>query len=261
MGSEKMIKLGEKHIPLYYQLETSLRERLGGGEPNEGDLFPSEETIGKQYGVSRMTVRQALSSLQKDGLISRHPGRGTFVTKKEPDKAVHKSVGALEDAILKGFGYAYDTKLIQFSPVRLRKSVAEKLRVEANTEALSIERIRLFKGEPIAFIQNFLPMDIGQRMTQDDVRRRPVLKTLEEQLGIKLDRADQIIEASLADTLVASHLEVRVGSPVLRMTRITYEMSGRAVNYALVLFRGDKYSFQVKLKRQSGAKPEDWIYA
>lgn len=261
MDSEKRIKLSEKQIPLYYQLETSLRERLLSGELAEGDLFPSEETIGRQYGVSRMTVRQALSSLVDDGLISRHPGRGTFVTKKEPDKAVHKSVGALEEAILKGFGYAYDTKLIQFSTVRLRKSVADQLQLDPDTEALAIERIRLFESEPIAFIQNFLPIDIGREMTREDVRRRPVLKTLEERLGVKLDKADQIIEAILANTLVANHLKVRVGSPILKMTRITYEESGRVVNYALVLFRADKYSFQVKLKRQGGAKQEDWKYA
>jgi GntR family transcriptional regulator len=254
------IKLSETQIPLYYQLETSLRDRLLSGELVEGDLFPSEQAIGKQYGVSRMTVRQALSSMVTDGLISRHPGRGTFVTKKEPGKAVHKSEGALEDAIFKGFGYVYDTKVNQFATVRLRKSIAEKLKVDQGTEALKIERVRLFEGEPIAFISNFLPMDIGQRLTIEDVQQRPVLKTLEERLGINMDKADQIIEAILADTLVAKHLHVRVGSAILQMTRITYDKNGRPVNYALVLFRADKYAFQVRLKRRGGRKHEDWIY-
>jgi len=261
MGSEKPITLKETQIPLYYQLETSLRERLLSGELAEGDLFPTEQAIGQQYGVSRMTVRQALSSLVNDGLITRYPGRGTFVTRKEPEKAVLKSVGALEDAILRGFGYAYDTKLNQFGAVRLRKAIAEKLQVEQGTEALKIERIRLFEGEPIAFISNFIPMDIGRQLTREDVLNRPVLKTLEERLGINLDKADQIIEAILADTLVAKHLKVRVGSPILQMTRITYEKSGRPVNYALVLFRADKYAFQVRLKRQGGDKSDNWIYA
>lgn len=259
MNSNNISKLGEKQIPLYYQLETSLRDRLLSGEFAEGDLFPSEKILGRQYGVSRMTVRQALSSLVKDGLISRQPGRGTFVTKREPDKATHKSVGALEEAILKGFGYAYDTKLRSFDTVSLRKSVADKLGLEQGAAALKIERIRLFESEPIAFIVNFLPHDIGQQMTEEDILQRPVLKTLEERLKIKLDRAEQVIEAILADTLTANHLNVRVGSPILKMTRLTYEESGRAVNYALVLFRADKYSFHVKLKRQEGHTPEDWV--
>ena len=260
MGIPKLIKLSETQIPLYYQLETSLRDRLLSGELVEGDHFPTEQTICKQYGVSRMTVRQALSSMVKDGLISRHPGRGTFVTKKEPEKAVHKSVGALEDAILKGFGYAYETKVNQFTTVRLRKSVAEKLKVDEGTEALKIERVRLFEGEPIAFISNFLPMDIGRKLTKADVHQRPLLKTLEERLEINLDKADQIIEAILADTLVAKHLHVRVGSAILQMTRITYEKNGRPVNYALVLFRADKYAFQVRLKRQGGENSDNWVY-
>jgi len=261
MGSDKLLKLKETQIPLYYQLETSLRELLLSGELAEGDLFPTEQAIGKQYGVSRMTVRQALSSLVNEGLISRHPGRGTFVTKKEPEKAFHKSVGDLDDAIIKGFGYTYDTQLKQFGTVRLRKSVAEKLQVDMNAEALKIERIRMFESEPIAFISNFIPLDIGQKLTEEDILERPVLKTMEERLGINLDKADQVIEAILADTLIAKQLNVRVGSPILQISRITYEKSGRPVNYALILFRADKYAFQVSLKRQGGEKRDDWIYA
>jgi len=88
----------EDVIPLYYQLEVNLRNRLASGEFAPGDSLPSEGELGRQYAVSRITVRQALETLKRDGLISRQRGRGTFVTERVQRLWTPKLTGALEDA-------------------------------------------------------------------------------------------------------------------------------------------------------------------
>ena len=94
--------LRDKAIPLYYQLETILRKKISAGDYSPDIPLPSEDALAEEYEVSRITVRQALSSLEQDGLVIRQRGKGTFVSERANTIELPRFTGSIEDLILMG---------------------------------------------------------------------------------------------------------------------------------------------------------------
>lgn len=249
-----------KAIPLYYQLEIDLRRRLSSKEFGPGDILPSEAEIGQQYQVSRITVRQALAALEREGLISRQPGRGTFVTDKVQRLWTPKLTGSLEDAIMLGLTDKYEVRLVKREELTASEWESRVFDLPPHGKVHRIERIRLYDGKPLARMVNVLPADVASRLKTADFLKRPVMANL-ERLKLKLSEADQSIGATLADSETAGLLEIKTGDPLLQMERTVYEESGRAVNHVVVLFRADRYWYRVKLKREGQGGQRDWSLA
>ena len=110
----------------------------------------------------------------------------------------------------------------------------------------------------ISYVINYLPPHIGEKIKVEDLRIKPLLMVLEENLGIRVNEADQTIEATVADAHVASLLEIRVGDPLLKVERTVYDGKGKPVEYVSVLYRADKYLFKVKLRRKRSRHSVGW---
>lgn len=257
MKVAKVLKDGA--IPLYYQLEMSLRSRLSRGEFAPNDSFPSEVAIGRDYGVSRMTVRQALTALEQDSLISRKRGRGTHVTDKVRHLWVPKLTGSLDEAIVFGLAEKYQVDLLSREEINPSQQVISALCLQSTKEKVHrIRRIRLYEGEPLAYIVNHLPADIGCMISSEDILSRLILVNLETRAGLNLTEADQRIGATTAEPEIASLLQIRTGDPLVHMERTVFDSRGRAVNFTSVLFRADRYWYKVKLKRTGRIDKIDW---
>jgi GntR family transcriptional regulator len=100
-------------IPLYHQIEMSLRRKILSGEILKGALLPSEMALAEEYQVSRITVRQALANLDKDGLVARKRGKGNFVAKDGIEIQAPKFTGSLQDLVPAGI--KTKVKLLDFS--------------------------------------------------------------------------------------------------------------------------------------------------
>ena len=243
-------------IPLYYQLDTILRKRIASDELARGDLLPSEEALAKEYNLSRITVRQALSSLESDGLIVRKRGKGTFVSKKHTPLESPKFTGFIEDLI--SMGIRTKSKILNISMVEGPQTIQEHLELEAGTQLFRIEKIRLVEGSPFSYVLNYLPPDIGKKIKTDDLIAKPLLMILEDDMGIKVTEAVQSIEATIADTHVASLLGIRVGDPLLKGERTVFDVNHKPVEYVSVLYRADKYFYTVNLKRNRSDSSVGW---
>lgn len=252
----KSIMLKKEAIPLYYQLETILRKRISSGELARGDLLPSEEALAKEYNLSRITVRQALSSLESDGLIVRKRGKGTFVSKKHTYLESPKFTGFIEDLI--SMGVRTKSKILDISMVEGPQNIQEHLELEVGTQLFRIEKIRLVEGSPFSYVLNYLPPDIGQKIKKEDLIAKPLLMILEHDLGIKATEAVQSIEATIADTHVAPLLGIRVGDPLLKVERTVFDINHKPVEYVSVLYRADKYFYTVNLKRKRSKNSVGW---
>jgi len=248
--------LKNEAIPLYYQLETILRKRISSGELARGDLLSSEEALAKEYNLSRITVRQALSSLESDGLIVRKRGKGTFVSKKHTYLESPKFTGFIEDLI--SMGIRTTSKILDISMVEGPQNIQEHLELEVGTQLFRIEKIRLVEGSPFSYVLNYLPPDIGQKIKKEDLIAKPLLMILEDDLGIKATEAVQSIEATIADTHVASLLGIRVGDPLLKGERTVFDVNHRPVEYVSVLYRADKYFYTVNLRRKRSESSVGW---
>jgi len=248
--------LVDKEIPLYYQLETILRKRIFSGEFSVDVPFPSEELIGKEYEVSRITVRRALSALEQEGLISRKRGKGTFVSEKAMSLEPPRLSGFIEDIV--SMGIKTKIKLIDISWVKAPENVKECLNLQKQDQTLRIEKVRLIKGNPFSYVFNYLPPEIGQNIPLEKLTEKPLLMILEDDLDIKADTAIQTIEATIADTQVATLLGIRVGEPLLKVERTVFDVKEKPVEYVSVLYRSDKYCYTVNLKRKRSKSSVSW---
>lgn len=240
-----------KRIPLYYQLENLLREQINSGAYVAGDRLPTESELIAQYGVSRITVRQALLALAAEGVIERRQGRGTFVVERKNKRRAFRGqthlTGSLDEII--EMGLATPVKVLEMNRVEAGAHEAERLGLKPGEPIYRVKRLRLRQGKPYSLIVNCLPVEIGARFTRAELSSGSLLKTIESKLGLRPEHADQQITAALADPYVAGLLDVRVGSALLSIERVVYTAEEQPVEYVHVLYRSDLYSYAVRLTR------------
>lgn len=248
-----------KRIPLYYQLENLLREKILSGAFAPGERLPTESDLVRQYGVSRVTVRQALTALAGEGLIERHQGRGTFVAERKTKRRTFEPLPALSGSLDEIIASETDSlvKVIEMNRVESDAHEAELLGLQPGEPLYRIRRLRSREGKPYALILSYLPAEIGSRLTREELSAGSLLQLLEAKFGLRLKDARQQITAVLADPYVAGLLDVRVGSPLLSIERTVCTDEGRPVEFAHALQRTDLYGYVVHLMRNEDDQPKN----
>ena len=260
-GTEKPRREGapefaNRSVPLYYQLANLLTEKIVSRELHTGDRLPTEVELVEQYGISRITVRQALRLLEEEGLIRREVGRGTFVTDYRPFTGALKVEGSLEDIISLGRN---PVKVIEVKTVKADADDAEKLGIPIGSPLVRATRVRLLHDEPYSHIVNDLPAEIGRRFSKNDWKG-VVLKVIEEKLKLPLRDAEETVRASLADGQLARLLNTKIGAPLLAVERVVRSDHGQVVERVRIHYRSDIYAMKVHLSR--GDHPEGrWSFA
>lgn len=243
-------------IPLYYQLENVLREKINSGSFVAGDRLPTEIELIEQFGVSRITVRQALAALSDEGLIERKQGRGTYIaerrTKKRKFTGTIHLTGSLDELI--EMGMDTPVKVLEMNRVEADQHEAELLQLKTGEPVYRLKRLRMHEGKPYSLIINYLPEEIGSRLTMAELSSGALLHTMETKLGLRLDNALQEIRAELADPYVAQLLDVRVGTALLSIERTVYTDKGKPVEFVHTLYRSDLYGYSVQLVREPFTK-------
>ncbi len=238
-------------IPLYYQLENLLREKIISGAFAPGDRLPTESELIQQYKVSRITVRQALAALAEEGLIERRQGKGTFVAERRTRRRTFEGTihltGSLDELI--EMGLDTEVKLLEMNRVEADRHEAELLQIEPGEPVYRLKRLRYREGKPASLIIGYLPAEIGARFTREELSSGALLQKLETKFGLRLRDAKQQITAELADPYVANLLETRVGAPLLSIERTVYTDEGRPIEYVHTLYRSDLFSYSVYLTR------------
>ena len=158
--TDNVLSLGS--VPLHTQLRDVLRARILDGEYPQDSQMPSESELGNLFKVSRITVRQALGDLQKEGLIFKIHGKGTFVAKPKTFQNVSTLQGLAES--MTGRGYEVINRLRSFKFIGADKLVAERLQVAEGDMVAQIKRVRLINREPISLEITYLPQAIGERL-------------------------------------------------------------------------------------------------
>jgi GntR family transcriptional regulator len=233
---------------LYGQIRNSLRERIIDGSYEPGSRVPSESELGKRFGASRITVRQALSELQKEGLIYTLHGKGSFVSR--PNKAyqnVRTLMGFAEQ--MGAMGYEVVNELIGLSVVPANAVVATRLGIEEGQGVTRVTRVRHLNREPVSLEYTWVAQAIGQKLARADLATRDIFLILENDCGLQLGRADLAMDAVLADQHQAALLKVQVGSPLLRIERLTHDAAGRPLDYEFLYFRGDTFQYRFQVDR------------
>lgn len=251
--AKKKNGFASSRIPLYYQVENVLREKIASGAFAAGDKLPTESDLIDLFGVSRITVRQALSALADENLIERRQGSGTFVaqrrTRKRKFEGVTHLTGSLDELI--EMGLDTPVKMLEFNRIEADKHEAELLQVKTGTTVFMLKRLRLHENQPYSLIVNYLPLEIGEQLTVEDLNSGSILQSIENKFGYHLHEARQQIKAELAAPYVAELLNIRVGSALLSIERTVYTDNGKPIEFVHTLYRSDIYGFSVYLKRDA----------
>jgi GntR family transcriptional regulator len=222
----------------YQAIADALRSRITSGDIPPGRLLPSESELSKEHDASRVTVRKALDALREQGLIDSRQGFGWFVA-SDPLRQTLGRLGTLE-AQLEESGVKPERKVIEFGFVRAPRVVADKLQSRI---VLQVRRLNLADGSPFARVTVWVPEDLAGELSRAAVER----SSFYENLPVVVGNATQTIGAAAASEEDAVLLEIPPGSPVLRCTRLTHSVDGRAVLYSEFVFPAHRTEFVVDL--------------
>jgi GntR family transcriptional regulator len=236
-------------LPLYYRVREAIRERIAAGDWKPGDLIPAESRLLQSFGVSRATIRQALTELVREGLLVRKQGRGSFVAVRKIAEPLPRLASFSEE--MRREGLVPSTRNIKVEVVQAPGRVAHALQVPATDTFLRLARVRCADGRPIVLLVSHLPTDLG--IDPDEDFSGSLYALLEGKYGIALGQALQVIEAGAADKHVAVQLDIRDGEPILIIRRALFSREGKPVEYVEGFYPADKYRYTIRLERQTQA--------
>jgi len=249
-------------LPFYYQIMQTVKGWILNKEFNPGEKIPSENELAEKFNVSRLTVRQAISRLIQEGLLNSKRGEGTFVTDNE--KLINSfglEFSGFMDDLFFHQTLKFQIKSVAIKRVFPSKLVKDKLALgNENNEVIEIKRVRFLRDRLFNYIVNYLPLEIGSRITEKDLYKKTLLRILDQDLKIQFTEAIQTIEASFADQEVAEKLGVLSGSTVLFVERIMYTKNQKPVELYHSAYPGDLYKFVFRLKNVERKNGKKWIY-
>jgi GntR family transcriptional regulator len=246
-------------LPVYYQIKQTIKNWILNREFNLGEKIPSENELAEKFNVSRMTVRSAILQLTQEGFLIGKRGEGTFVT---------QNGNLINSFNLEFTGFMDDlfyqvskskTKSVRIQAIVVPKLIKKKLQLDRD-DAVQIKRVRFFAGNSFAYTINYLPFEIGSRIKEKDLYRKPLLQIMEQDLGIEFTEAMQTIRASFSDYEVSEQLGIASGSPILFVERVMYTHKSTPVEFVQSSYRSDLYNYIVRLKNVRTKNRTIWVH-
>jgi GntR family transcriptional regulator len=243
-------------VPKTRQIYLALRELIVSGKLRADAALPGEQALAAEHSVSRVTVRRALAGLEREGLIDRRRGSGTFVIESRKARPMVVDLADVLSTLIE-MGRSTDVRLLSFGYQDPSAAVAELLRLAAGERVQRSVRVRIIDSEPFSYLTTHVPERIGVTYTEPELASRPLLALLERS-GVSVDHATQEVSAVLASPEVAAALNVDIGSALIALTRAVYDAQGRGVEHLHALYRPDRYALRMDLKRTGRSNGRRW---
>jgi len=234
-------------LPLYYQIAESLREAirdLEAAPEGERAELPTEVELCQRFGVSRGPVRQALQLLEREGLVSRERGRGTFVARRRLTHELTKLCSVTAD--MEARGWRPGARVLRAQAMKPPAHVRHALALGDGETVWEVYRLRLADDEPVSLQWCYVPCALTPGLPVQDLAGS-LWRIFSDQYGLKLAFAEQTLRARPATPDEARVLHIAKGDALFVITRTIYDEQGRAVQYLHSLWRGDRYDFTVRL--------------
>ena len=229
----------------YSQIADYYSRLINENKLQNGEKMPTEEQICNLFQVSRITVRQAMAELAQAGYIERVQGKGSFVRIQKTDMQLNHLQGFSEE--MKAKGKQASSRLILLERIGCDKKIAKRLQLAEGTPVVSIQRLRLADGEPVAVEHVFIPFHLCPQLLQWDGSGSLYYQLNEN--GLQVHRATQDISAGFSPRAVCDLLSIKQTMPTLQIERVTYLESGTPMEYVQSAYRSDRYTFHVEMSR------------
>ena len=221
-------------LPRYAQLKEIIRERIHRQEWLPGSALPSERVFVEQYGMSRMTVRQALTELVNEGIVYREQGKGTFVN-QSPHQAPSLRLSGFTE-LTKAQGQQPTTKVLSAQMWSADEVVATRLRINHGQLVFRLHRLRFANGKPLALELAHLSFIGCELLLEDDLEHHSLYRLLERKYGLPLVKAEQEIAVGGLGSEESHYLNLPVGSPAHFLQSLAYTERDQPIEYTRAVY-------------------------
>ncbi|MET7966269.1 GntR family transcriptional regulator [Micromonospora sp. NPDC005305] len=236
---------GDSSEPLYVRLKHTVRTMIAT-QLKPGDRLPSEGELCEMYGVSRTTVRQALSALADEGVVSRQQGRGSFVTEaKKPVDAAGDFIGQLADA-----GRLLDAHLISLEQMNPDERVVRALKISFADQVHKVRRVWLLEERPFCYQVSYIPVALLPGLTPADLEMDPAYGRPHGLFDATGGEVEESVEVMLADQYRAQVLAIPPRTPLLAVDRIVHLRTNRPGEYNRSFYDGRSVRMQLLPQRR-----------
>jgi GntR family transcriptional regulator len=226
-------------IPRYHRIAETLRARIEDGQLAAGVRLDNQRHLAQSFGVTLMTLRQALELLEREHLIVRRHGLGTFVAAPSIDYDILQLRRLAGD--LRAQGEPVETRVLGARLARADRRAGSALRLAARARVAVLERLRLVDGHPMSLQRSFLAARIGEEVLRADLGLTPLHQVLEYKLGITIGRARETVSAIRLGRREARELGCPAGAPAFESERVSYDVTGEPVVFDRVFIPGDRF--------------------
>src|SRR5215469_4356322 len=229
-------------LPAYQRIQSVIRKRIDSGQLQPGDPVPSERDLAKTHQVSLMTARHALAFLEREGLVERRRGIGTFVA--QPKIHFNKLMSYTEQMAARTLIAA--AKVLFAKIVENENEAAARLSLPPYSRITKLERLRHASGEAFALETCYLSAAEFPGLLDAPIARESLFGILERDYKVELGYADEEIDATAADPRIAELLAIPRREPLLRIRQIIYSTKGKAIMYVLGFYRSDRHNLVIR---------------
>jgi GntR family transcriptional regulator len=229
-------------LPAYQRIQLAIRKRIDSGHLRPGDPVSSERDLAKLHEVSLMTARHALASLEREGVVERRRGVGTFVS--SPRIHFNKLMSYTEQMAARSLTAA--SRILLAKIIDNEPDAAARLSLAPTRSLIKLERLRHAADEPFALETCYLSADDFPGLLEAPLGRDSLFSTLERNYDVRLGYADEEIDATAADPRTAELLNVPRRDPLLRIRQVIYSTRGQAIIYVLGIYRSDRHNFVIR---------------
>jgi GntR family transcriptional regulator len=228
--------------PVYKRIQNAIRKRIESAELQPGDSVASERELAKLHKVSLMTARHALAGLEREGIVERRRGAGTFVA--APKIHFNKLMSYTEHMSARGLSPR--SQVLVAKIVEHDAEVAARLGLPATSALVKIERLRETGNEPFALETGYLPAKEYADLVKVPLARTSLFATLQQVYGVELAYADEEVDATTAEAGIAELLALPRGASVLRIRQVIYSTKGKATIYGVGFYRSERHTLFIR---------------
>ena len=232
---------GKKPMPAYQTIQSSIRERIEAGSLRPGEAVASERELARMHGVSLMTARHALATLEREGMVERRQGVGTFVASRNHFKPF---LGFSEQLAARGLPTSSKTlvsKLVSDEP-----EIASRLNLPLSSPLVKVERLHEGGNEPFSLEASYCSADRFAGLLTASLSRSSLFVILKRDYNLRMAHVDEEIDAIATDSRMAQIFGIPNGSPMLRIRQVVFSAAGRPEIYVFSMIRADRHTILVR---------------
>lgn len=235
-------------VPLHEQISAAIRREIRSGAWPAHYRLAAEPDLAVSFRVSRGTLRRALRTLIEEDLLVQIRGRGTFVVSPGIEQSIGQELLSLSEG-LEREGVAFETTVISQGLATPPEAIAGLLGLAPAVGALELRRVKLIDGSPVAYLSNWVRVELCPGIETRDFTKVSLFGLLEGEYGLHIAVGRRTFEAQAAFGPPAEFLQIPVGAPVLYLEQVTYLDDGSQIEYSDVWIRGDRLKLTSLLTR------------